>query len=65
LDAENSLKVASWEIEKMGNIKAVLKRIGYEDWRWMELTEEHMKQWTVVFTVFSLEVMLSDTWIIL
>jgi hypothetical protein len=32
-DAENSLKVASWEIGKIDDIKTVLKSIDYEDWR--------------------------------
>jgi len=43
----------------MDNIKTILMRIGCEDWRWMELTEDHIKL-TMVFTVFSLEVMLPD-----
>jgi hypothetical protein len=47
----------------MDNIKTILKRTVYEVWRWMEL--RFISNWTVVFTVFSLEVMLADTWIIL
>jgi len=53
LDTENSLKVASWEIKKMDNIKNVLKRIGYEDWKWLELTDRIISNGGLWYSLYS------------